>query len=80
MMTGVWTQPLIPDGQTTIHPTGQYPGDTLPGWRGDKPYRLGTPRKPNDTPPHDLPAWVAGEVSAAVEGAQGAVRMVGDHS
>ncbi|RNL77654.1 phosphoribosylformylglycinamidine cyclo-ligase [Nocardioides marmorisolisilvae] len=29
---------------------------------------------------HDLPAWVAGEVSAAVDGAAGAVRLVGDHA
>jgi phosphoribosylformylglycinamidine cyclo-ligase len=29
---------------------------------------------------HDLPAWVAGEVTTAVDGAAGAVRMVGDHS
>jgi phosphoribosylformylglycinamidine cyclo-ligase len=29
---------------------------------------------------HDLPAWTAGEVTAAADGAAGAVRMVGDHS
>ena len=29
---------------------------------------------------HDIDAWVAGEVSAAAEGAAGAVRMVGNHA
>src|SRR5690348_10288516 len=29
---------------------------------------------------HDIAAWVAGEVAEAVEGAEGAVRMVGDHA
>ncbi len=68
LMTGLWTQPVIPEGKVTVHPTGQY--DDHPGhawWKGPERFRLGTPRKPNDTPAHEVPAWIVSNVGLGFE-------------
>ena len=67
LMTGIWTQPAFPAGEATIHPGGQFPADTLPSFRGPAPFRLGTPRKPNDTPEHQTPAWIVSNVGLGFE-------------
>jgi hypothetical protein len=67
LMTGLWTQPSIPAGDITIHPGGVFKGDTLPSWRGDRPYRLGTPRRAGDTPERRVPAWVVSNVGLGFE-------------
>lgn len=67
LMTGIWTQPVIPAGDVTIHSNGQFLADGLPSWRGPDKYRLGTPRKPNDTPAHLVPAWEISNVGLGFE-------------
>ena len=68
LMTGLWSQPAIPQGNITVHPTGQYedhPG--LGWWKGPEHFRLGYPRKPNDTPAHDVAAWTVSNVGLGFE-------------
>lgn len=67
LMTGVWTQPVIPAGDATIHPTGQFPADGLGSWRLGERYRLGSPRKENDTPTKSVPAWLVSNVGLSFE-------------
>ena len=81
LMTGIWTQPLFPDGEVTVHPGGQFEGDHFKSWRGGDKYRLGTPRKPNDTPEHRAPAWVLSNVGLGFEqpstiGGRGVGRLI----
>ena len=81
LMTGIWTQPLIPEGEVTVHPGGQFAGDHLQSWRGPDHYRLGAPRKPNDTPEHRTPAWVVSNVGIGFEqpstiGGRGVGRLI----
>ncbi len=69
MMTGVWSQPIVPDGTTVLHPGGQYAG-CVPKhkwWKGPEEYRLGFPRRPGDTPEHTAPAWLASNVGLGFE-------------
>ena len=68
LMTGLWSQPVIPPGKITVHPTGQYedhPG--LGWWKGPEHFRLGYPRTPNDTPAHEVPAWTVSNVGLGFE-------------
>ena len=68
LMTGLWSQPSIPQDDITVHPTGQY-GDRSGHnwWRGAERFRLGTPRAPNDTPAHEVPAWTVSNVGLGFE-------------
>jgi hypothetical protein len=68
LMTGLWSQPVIPRGKITVHSTGQYedhPG--LGWWKGPEHFRLGYPRRPNDTPAHEVPAWTVSNVGLGFE-------------
>ena len=81
LMTGIWTQPLIPEGAVTVHPGGRFEADQLQSWRGAGKYRLGTPRRPNDTPEHRAPAWVLSNVGLGFEqpstiGGRGVGRLI----
>ena len=81
LMTGIWTQPLVPEGEVTVHPGGQFVGDNFKSWRGADKYRLGTPRQPNDTPEHRAPAWVLSNVGLGFEqpstiGGRGVGRLI----
>ena len=81
LMTGIWTQPLFPDGEVVVHRGGQFEGDHLGSWRGACKYRLGTPRQPNDTPEHRAPAWVLSNVGLGFEqpstiGGRGVGRLI----
>jgi hypothetical protein len=67
LMTGLWTQPMFPAGNVKINPSGQFVGESFMGWRGATPYRLGFPRKPNDTPEHEVPAWIVSNVGLGIE-------------
>ena len=67
LMTGIWTQPLIPAGNTRVNAGGQFPGDRFNSWRGGVHYRLGTPRKPDDTPGHDVPSWLVSNIGLGFE-------------
>ena len=82
LMTGVWTQPTPPPGDITVHPGGEFPGDNYNGWKGPAKYRLGSPRKPGDTPEHEVPAWLVSNVGLSfeqpitLEGSMGTDRMI----
>ena len=67
-MTGLWSQPSIPRGDITVHPTSQYADlSKHEWWKGPVQFRLGTPRKPNDTPAHAVPAWTVSNVGLGFE-------------
>lgn len=82
LMTGIWTQPRFPSGDVKVHPGGQFQGEIYNSWRGAVRYRLGTPRKANDTPEHSVPAWIVSNVGLGFEqpgtygGGPGAGRMI----
>lgn len=68
LMTGLWSQPVIPPGKITVHATGQYRDESKQvWWKGAEPYRLGSPRKPNDTPAHEVAAWSVSNVGLGFE-------------
>ncbi|HSU65942.1 MAG TPA: hypothetical protein VLJ39_03670 [Tepidisphaeraceae bacterium] len=68
LMTGIWTQPLIPPGDATIHPGGEFVGDaTHEWWRGSERYRLGWPPKPGEIREKSVPAWEVSNVGLGFE-------------
>ena len=69
VMTGMWTQPLPPKGQVTIHPNGFLHGDKMDRklHKGQEEFRLGWPRKENDTPEKKVPAWLVSNVGLGFE-------------
>jgi hypothetical protein len=81
LITSLWTQPLIPTGDTTIHPGGRYPSATHVWWLGDTRYRLGFvegARRTTDDqakftlapaalPEKRVPAWQVSNVGLGLE-------------
>jgi len=68
LMTGLWSQPVIPPNDITVHPTGEYVDQTEHmWWKGPVTFRQGWPRKPNDTPAHQAPAWIVSNVGLGFE-------------
>jgi hypothetical protein len=49
-LAGIRSFPLVKDTLQTIHPHGQFEGNTTMWWKGNKKYRLGFPRTPGDAP------------------------------
>jgi len=69
-IAGMWSQPLIPQGDITIHPGGEYGSYedyTSMRWRGPEKFRIGYPRKPGDSPEHQVPAWQVSQVGRGFE-------------
>ncbi|EIP98591.1 hypothetical protein OpiT1DRAFT_03050 [Opitutaceae bacterium TAV1] len=68
-VSGLWSHPLAPAGDTTVHPGGEYPGYLLDHvyWKGAEPYRLGYPRRPGDMPERKVPAWRVSRVGLGLE-------------
>ncbi|WP_207515633.1 hypothetical protein [Longitalea luteola] len=54
-LAGIRSFPLVKDTLQTIHPGGQFEGNTTMWWKGDKKYRLGFPRTKGDAPEKKLP-------------------------
>ncbi|MDH7571274.1 MAG: hypothetical protein QHJ73_16985, partial [Armatimonadota bacterium] len=69
LMTGIWTQPTIPEGEVTVHPGGDYLGDVPQHiwWKGPVQFRLGHPRKAGDVREERVPAWVPANVGLGFE-------------
>lgn len=66
-VAGLWSHPQFRDGSITVHPDGQYEGTATIWWKDGERYRLGYPRKPNDTPAHDVPAWQVSQIGLGLE-------------
>jgi hypothetical protein len=66
-LAGLWSHPVVPEGKVTVYPDGQFTGTKTLWWKDDYRYRLGEPRKPNDTPAHDVPAWEVAQVGLGLE-------------
>ncbi|HRJ73194.1 MAG TPA: hypothetical protein PLS03_13305, partial [Terrimicrobiaceae bacterium] len=66
-MAGLWSQPSIPEGKITANAGGQFAGVGRVWWKGDKEYRLGTPRQPGDTPEREVPAWEVAQMGLGLE-------------
>jgi hypothetical protein len=66
-LAGQWSHPPIPPGEALIHATGQEPTPMPVWWRDGVPFRLGWPRKPNDTPAHRVPAWQVSPIGLGLE-------------
>ncbi|MDZ7617484.1 MAG: hypothetical protein U1E05_10795, partial [Patescibacteria group bacterium] len=56
-IAGLWSHPVVPEGEMTIHADGQHAGLGALWWKDVDRYRLGDPREPGDTPPKQVPAW-----------------------
>ena len=56
-IAGLWSHPVVPEGEMTIHPDGQHAGLGALWWKDAERYRLGDPRTPGDTPAKQVPAW-----------------------
>lgn len=69
VMTGMWTQPTPVDEMITIHPNGVVHGDKMDRklHKGTDEFRLGWPRKENDTPEKQVPAWLVSNVGLGFE-------------
>lgn len=77
LTTTLWTQPLIPAGDTTIHPGGIYDVNRHIWWFGDKLFRRGlyesaatdeTPYPPAPKLPEKrVPAWEVSQVGLGLE-------------
>lgn len=66
-LAGLWSHPPIPPGELTVHAGGQQGTPQRVWWRDGKPFRLGWPRQPNDTPEHAVPAWRVAQVGLGLE-------------
>ncbi len=70
LMVGLWTQPLYPEGDTTIFPDGKYEGDPWNGnllAHGSEKRRLGFPLQEGALKEHKAPAWVVSCVGLGFE-------------
>lgn len=70
LMTGIWTQPNFPQGDTTIFPGGKYDGDPWHGHllaRGPFQQRLGFPLRDDSLTEHKTPAWVVSAIGLGFE-------------
>lgn len=69
VMTGVWTQPTVEEGEVVIHPDGYCHGDKMDRrlHRGSEEFRLGWPRQPGDTPERSVPAWLVSNTGLSFE-------------
>ena len=69
LMTSVWTQPVVPAGEMTVHPDGVYTASSPKTlwWKGPEQFRLGYPRKAGDAPEHRAPAWITSNVGLGFE-------------
>jgi hypothetical protein len=79
LLTSLWVQPRIPNGNFTVHPQGVYDSGPLVWWKGDRRFRLGiydAPAKADSTwpkvlpipvPTASVPAWEVSNVGLGIE-------------
>ena len=77
LTTTLWTQPLIPAGDVTIHPIGIYDANRQIWWFGDKRFRRALYKGPASLespfippaalPEHRVPAWEVSQVGLGLE-------------
>jgi hypothetical protein len=77
LTTTLWTQPLVPEGDRTIHPGGLYDANRHIWWFGDKLFRRavyeGPPSwdppypPPTPLPEKRVPAWTVSQVGLGLE-------------
>jgi hypothetical protein len=79
LLTGLWTQPLIPAGEVTVNKGGFMMSSGLVWWKADHRFRLGlidSPAKVTDLRPHTtqisvsehlVPAWEVSNVGLGLE-------------
>ncbi|NQU42872.1 hypothetical protein HQ520_06270 [bacterium] len=71
-LSAIWSHPMIPDGEVTIHPAGKAgAGQDEPmarmWYRGYEKFRMGYPRRPGDTPEKRVPAWQVAQIGMGIE-------------
>ncbi len=68
-VAGMWSFPMPPVGDVLIHPDGQFTGvaSVIHNWYGWSRYTTGYPRTANDTPAHEVPAWLVSPVGLGFE-------------
>ncbi|WP_304066990.1 hypothetical protein [Pedobacter glucosidilyticus] len=69
VMTGIWTQPMPPQRNTTIHPNGIVHGDKMDRelYKGSIKYRIGWPKREDDSPEKEVPAWLVSNAGLGFE-------------
>lgn len=66
-IAGIRSFPQVKDSAITIHPGGQYEGNTHIWWKGNQSYRLGFPRKPGDVLAKKVPDGLVSPVGLGFE-------------
>jgi hypothetical protein len=66
-IAGIRSYPKVEDSLQTIHKNNQYDGVTHIWWKGNKPYRLGFPRKNGDVQEKKVPEWLVSPVGLGLE-------------
>lgn len=66
-LAGVRSYPAVKDTPQTIHPRGQYEGNTTMWWKGGEKYRLGFPRRAGDVQEKQVPEWLVSPVGLGFE-------------
>ena len=77
MITGLWTQPQVVDGPMTVHPGGEFVGNSIRWWKGAQTYLLGFPGDgseeqrglvgPAKVPEEQVPGWIPSMVGLGFE-------------
>lgn len=66
-IAGIRSYPAVPEDLQTIHPGGQFEGNTTMWWKGKEKYRLGYPRVAGDSPEKQVPGWKVSPVGLGFE-------------
>lgn len=66
-VAGQWSHPRAPVGEVTVHPDGSQVTYHRIWHKNNQLFRLGWPRKPNDTPTRSVPAWQVSPVGLGLE-------------
>ncbi|KAA8481530.1 hypothetical protein BDE36_0778 [Arcticibacter tournemirensis] len=66
-IAGIRSYPVVKNASQVIHPDGKYTGNTSLWWKGDRKYRLGFPRRPDDSPEKQVAQWTVSPVGLGFE-------------
>lgn len=66
-LAGQWSHPRIPQGDVTVHPDGSQVTYHRIWHKNGELFRLGWPRRSNDTPTRRVPAWQVSPIGLGLE-------------
>ncbi len=66
-IAGIRSFPAVTGAMQTIHPGGEFEGNTTMWWKGKEKFRLGYPRVPGDVLEKQVPDWLVSPVGLGFE-------------